>query len=216
MPSAALRATVPSSSPVYDLVNAYPGAGPRTILTPTTDPNIDVLTCACTQVVNENSFMLRLDQHFSSRTTGFMRFNYDRSVDTQPASTVATNLEQRVAAPVNGVLELLHIFTPSLANEAKFGFNRSTDNTYYLSETGSPTRSRFPPASAPGFGNLNYDYTTIYVGNSFSGIDNLTWSLTAGRPSKPEQSPPHSIEPALRRTRNRYIRQRSKRWQRTR
>ena len=49
--------------------------------------------------------MLRIDQHFSARTTGFMRFNYDRSVNTQPVSTSATDLQQRVATPVNGVLE---------------------------------------------------------------------------------------------------------------
>jgi hypothetical protein len=176
VPSAALRATVLPSSPVYTIINAYPTAGPKAIQTPTSDPNIDILTCACTQVVNENSAMLRLDHHFSSRTTGFMRFNYDRSVDTQPASTSATNPEQRVAAPVNGVIELLHIFSPSLANEAKFGFNRSTDNTYYLSDTGSVYQIAVSSANVgPGFGNLNYDYTTIYVGNSFSGIDNLTW-----------------------------------------
>ncbi len=177
VPSAALRATVPSSSPVYGLINAYPTAGPKAFLTPTSDPNIDILTCACTQVVDENSAMLRLDQHFSAKTTGFMRFNYDRSVDTQPASTSATNPEQRVATPVSGVLELLRIFSPSLANEAKFGFNRSTDNTYYLSQTGSAYQIAISSADAgPGFGNLNYDYTTIYVGNSFSGIDNLTWT----------------------------------------
>ena len=95
VPSAAFKATVPSSSPVYGIVNAYPGAGPKTFLTPYTpandpgDPyyaNYDLLTCSCTQVVNENSAMLRLDQHFSAKTTGFMRFNYDRSVNTQPVS----------------------------------------------------------------------------------------------------------------------------------
>jgi len=176
VPSAALRATVPSSSPVFALINAYPTAGPNAVLTPTTDPNIDALTCACTQVVDENSAMLRLDRRFSSKTTGFLRFSYDRSVDTQPASASATNPEQRVATPVNGVLELLHIFTPTLANEAKFGFNRSTDNTYYLSQTGSAYQVAISGADVGnGFGNLNYDYTTVYVGNSFSGIDNLTW-----------------------------------------
>src|ERR1700723_829329 len=90
------------------------------------DPNIDLLTCSCTQVVNENSAMLRLDHHFSARTTGFLRFNYDRSVDTQPVSAAATDLQQRVTTPVNGVLELLHIFSPTLTNEAKFGYNRAT------------------------------------------------------------------------------------------
>jgi hypothetical protein len=29
--------------------------------------------------------------------------------------------------------------------------------------------------AGPGFGDLNYDYNTIYVGNTFAGIDNLTW-----------------------------------------
>ena len=35
-PSAAFKATIPTSSPVYPIVNAYPGAGPKTFLTPYT------------------------------------------------------------------------------------------------------------------------------------------------------------------------------------
>src|ERR1700691_379917 len=84
VPSAALIATVPTSSPVYAIIHSFPGAGPRTILTPWTpatdpgDPNFpdyDLLTCSCTQAVNENSAMVRLDQHFTPETTAFMRFN---------------------------------------------------------------------------------------------------------------------------------------------
>ena len=176
VPSAALIATVPNSSPVYGIMHAFPGAGPRTILAPTSDPNIDLLTCSCTQVVDENSAMLRLDHHFSAKTTAFMRFNYDRSVDTQPLSAAATDLEQRVSTPVNGVLELLHIFTPSLANEATFGFNRSTDNTYNYSDTGSTYQIAIAAGPGPGFVTENYNYNGIYVGNTFSGIDNLTWT----------------------------------------
>ncbi|HTZ59874.1 MAG TPA: TonB-dependent receptor [Acidobacteriaceae bacterium] len=184
VPSAAFKATVPASSPVSSIINAYPGAGPRTFLTPYTpasdpgDPHYadyDLLTCSCTQVVNENSAMLRLDQHFTARTTAFMRFNYDRSVDTQPVSSAATNLEDRVSAPVNGALELLHIFGAYLTNEAEFGFNRSTDNTYNSSPTGSIYQIAISAGPGPGFGNQNYNYDSIYVGNTFAGIDNLTW-----------------------------------------
>jgi hypothetical protein len=184
VPSAALIATVPTSSPVYGIMHAFPGAGPNTILTPWTpatdlgDPNFadyDLLTCSCTQVVNENSAMLRLDQHFSANTTGFMRFNYDRSVDTQPVSAAATDLQQRVSAPVNGALELLHIFSPTLVNEAKFGFNRATSNTYNLNKTGTIYQIAIATGPGPGFITQNYDYSSIYVGNSFSWIDNLTW-----------------------------------------
>jgi len=184
VPSAALIATVPTSSPIYGIINAFPSAGPRTILTPWTpandpgDPNYadyDLLTCSCTQVVNENSSMLRLDQHFTSNTTGFMRFNYDRSVDTQPVSASATDLQQRVSTPVNGALELLHIFNPNLVNESKFGFNRATSNTYNYGETGIAYEIAISTGPGPGFITENYDYNSIYVGNSFSGIDNLTW-----------------------------------------
>ena len=184
VPSAALIARVPTSSPIYGIISAFPGAGPRTILTPWTpvndpgDPNYadyDLLTCSCVQVVNENSLMLRVDQHFSAKTTGFMRFNYDRSVDTQPLSAAATDLQQRVSTPVNGALELLHIFSPNLVNEAKFGFNRATSNTYNLNDTGILYQIAISTGPGPGFITQNYDYGSIYVGNSFSWLDNLTW-----------------------------------------
>ena len=184
VPSAALIATVPTSSPVYAIIHSFPGAGPRTILTPWTpatdpgDPNFadyDLLTCSCTQAVNENSAMVRLDQHFTPATTAFVRFNYDRSVDTQPVSAAATDLQQRVSAPVNGAIELLHIFSSSLVNEAKFGFDRATSNTYNYGKNGTFYEVVVATGPGPGFITQNYDYDSIYVGNSFSGIDNLTW-----------------------------------------
>ena len=104
-----------------------------------------------------------------------MRFNYDRSVDTQPLSAAATDLQQRVSTPVNGALELLHIFSPNLVNEAKFGFNRATSNTYNLNKTGILYQIAIATGPGPGFITQNYDYDSIYVGNSFSWIDNLTW-----------------------------------------
>jgi hypothetical protein len=184
VPSPSLIATVPTSSPVYGIIHAFPGAGPNTILTPWTpasdpnDPNYtdyDLLTCACAQVVNESSAMIRLDQHFSPQTTAFVRFNFDRSVNTQPLSAAATDLQQRVSAPVNGALELLHIFSPTLVNEAKFGFNRATSNTYNLGKNGTIYEIAIATGPAPGFITQNYDYSSIYVGNSFSWLDNLTW-----------------------------------------
>jgi hypothetical protein len=137
VPSESLKATVPSTSPVYAIINGFPGAGPKRFLTawtPATDPgdpnymDYDLLTCECTQVVNENSIMLRLDQRFTTKTTGFMRLSYDRSVNTQPLSAAATDLQQKVSAPANGALELLHVFNPHLVNVVMGGLNRSTDN----------------------------------------------------------------------------------------
>jgi hypothetical protein len=127
-------------------------------------------------VVNEGSGMLRLDQHFSEKTTGFIRFNYDRSVDTQPLSAAATDLQQKVSAPVNGELELMHVFNPHLVNEVEFGFNRSTDNQYNYSDSGIAYQIAISTGPGPGFVTENYNYASIYVGNSFSWLDNLTWA----------------------------------------
>ena len=172
VPSPTYRATVPNSSPIYAIMNGYPVAGPRTILIPglNEDPNIDELVCACQQVVNESSAIMRLDQHFSTRTTGFMRFNYDRSVNTQPFAVTASDLQQSVSSPVNGALELLHVFNPNLVNETEFGFNRSTSNSYNLSQT-----DNIYQIVATGLSTQNYNRVSIDVGNSFSYIDNLTW-----------------------------------------
>ena len=73
------------------------------------------------------------------------------------------------------MLELLHIFSPNLTNEVKFGYNRATSNTYNSSRTGSIYQIAISTGPGPGFGAQNYDYNSIYVGNTFSGIDNLTW-----------------------------------------
>ncbi|HEY1808546.1 MAG TPA: TonB-dependent receptor [Acidobacteriaceae bacterium] len=185
VPSPSLIARVPSNSPVYAIIHGYPGAGPKTILTPWTPSNdpgdthygdYDLLTCACEQVVNEGSAMIRVDQHFTENTTGFVRFNYDRSVDTQPLSAAATDLQQKVSAPVNGELELLHFFNPHLANEARAAFNRSTDNQYNYSDSGIIYQIAISTGPGPGFVTENYNYTSVYVGNSFSGKDDLTWA----------------------------------------
>jgi len=187
VPSASLKASVPGSSPVYAIINGFPGAGPKRILTPWTaandpgDPNFmdyDLLTCECEQVVNEASALIRLDQHFTQNTTAFLRFSYDRSVDTQPLSASATDLQQKVSAPVNGVVELLHIFNTHLVNEAEAGFNRSTDNQYNYSDSGIMYQVVVAGGPGPGFVTENYNYASVYVGNSFSGIDNLTWVHT--------------------------------------
>ena len=74
------------------------------------------------------------------------------------------------SAPVNGAIELLHVFSPNLVNEAKFGFNRGTAITTDINHTGIPYA-----VSVSGFTTLNNNRISKGMGNSFSEIDNLTW-----------------------------------------
>ena len=126
--------------------------------------------------------MLRLDQRFTEKTTAFLRFNIDRAVNTQPLASSGQYLEDRqqlTSAPVNGAIELMHIFSPTLINEAKFGFNRGTAITTDINQSGIPY-----VVSVSGFTNLNNNRVSKGIGNSFSEIDNVTW-IKVDTPSKP-------------------------------
>ncbi|QNI32557.1 TonB-dependent receptor [Alloacidobacterium dinghuense] len=169
VPSSAFRTQVLADSPELEpIVNAYPLG-----TAPTSDPNIDQFSSEGTQAVNENSAMIRLDQRFTEKTTAYVRFNYDRAVNTQPLASSGNYLEdlqQLTSTPVNGAIELLHIFNPNLVEEFKFGYNRGTADTDDLNHTGIPYA-----VSVSGFTTLNNNRFSTGVGNSFSWIDNLTW-----------------------------------------
>jgi hypothetical protein len=170
VPSDAFRAQVAADSPVLvPILNAYPEGQ-----TATSNPDVAQFASEGRQVVNENSAMIRLDHAFSEKTTAYVRFNIDRSVNTQPLASSGNYLadrQQLTSAPVNGGIELLHIFSSSLVNEAKFGFNRGTADTTDINQTGSP----YTFAVSGAFTTLNNNKVSTGVGNSFSEIDNLTW-----------------------------------------
>jgi len=179
VPSASFRAQVAAQSPVLiPIINAYPVGQ-----APTSSPDVDQFTNEGTQIVTENSEMLRLDQRFTEKTTAFVRFNIDRAVNTQPLASSGQYLadrQQLTSAPVNGGIELLHVFSPTLVNEFKFGFNRGTANTTDINVTGIPyvvavSGGVIGGIPYPGFTNLNNNRFSTGVGNSFSEIDNLTW-----------------------------------------
>jgi hypothetical protein len=170
VPTQAFRAQVATDSPaLVPILNAYPEGQ-----TSTSNPEIAQFASEGRQVVNENSAMFRLDQRFSEKTTAFLRFNIDRAVNTQPLASSGNYLadrQQLTSAPVNGGVELLHIFSPTLVNEAKFGLNRGTADTTDINQTGLP----YTFAVSGAFTTLNNNKVSTGVGNSFSEIDNLTW-----------------------------------------
>jgi hypothetical protein len=126
-----------------------------------------------TQNVNEDSGMARFDYRFSDKTTAFARvniYNAENNVPLASSSQYLNGTTDSTSAPVNSEIELLHIFSPTLVNEAKFGFNRSTANSANLSQTGS-----IYAFSIPGFTSLNNNRVNIGAANSFSELDNVTW-----------------------------------------
>ena len=82
------------------------------------------------------------------------------------------NKRRLTSSPVNSVISLSHVFSPTLLNETKFGFNRGTTNATFLNETGT-----LYAISVAGLTSLNNGRISTGVGNTFSGIDDLTWVM---------------------------------------
>ncbi len=163
--AAQVAATNPALAPI---VAAYPTRG----LTPyATD--VDQFSGSGRQLDHEDSAMLRLDQHFSEADTAYLRFSFDAAYSDVPADSL-NDRTLTTSRPVNGELEELHIFSPRLVNEAKFGFNRSTVFTTNQGLSNLPNS-----IAVAGFTTLSNNEFTTGVGNSFSGIDNLTMVRSA-------------------------------------
>jgi len=168
VPSDAFRAQVSAESPeLVPILNAYPRG--QTLIS----PDIARFVGEGRQIVHEDSGMFRLDHRFSDTTTLFARANIDSAVSNAPFGSSGAFLEdtqELTSSPVNAGIELLHIFSPTLLNEVKFGFNRSTANTLDINHT-----NLLYAVAVSGFTTLNNNRASIGAGNTFSGIDNATW-----------------------------------------
>src|SRR5579871_6167150 len=119
VPSPAFLAQASQTSPaLLPILKAYPAG-----TSPTSQPNVWNYASLGRQIDNEDSGMVRLDYHSSDRTTAFARFNSDEAFETTPTGNL-TALSIFDTKFNNGEVELLHVFTPTLVNEFKFGINQ--------------------------------------------------------------------------------------------
>ena len=164
VPSPAFVAQAEAQSPaVAPVLAAYPKG-----TSPTANPQVWNYVAGANQVDNEDSGMVRLDQHFSERTTAFVRFSADEAVYTIPAG--ALNALARTDTKLkNGVAELFHVFSPTLVNEAKFGINQDIYHTANLSPLDFS-------ASVSNLSSLTADSSTDGEGTTFSYLDDVTWA----------------------------------------
>jgi Carboxypeptidase regulatory-like domain len=165
VPNDALRTKILATSPALaPIVNGFPH-GQRSY-----DANTDIFVGEGSQIVNEDSGMFRIDHRFSEKTTAFIRANIDEARSNVPLGTnnYLNDQTQSTSSPVNSVIELLHVFSPALVNEVKFGFNRSTAINTNVNTTGLVYAVSSP------FTALSNNRVSSGVGNSYSWLDNLT------------------------------------------
>lgn len=201
-PSAAAKAAaLPVVQPMFD---AFHGPGAVIIPGASTDPNFDIYQLLAKNTVNENSSGLRLDFHPNSMNSVYVRFFRDQANTVQPQSVSGRVLIIRTT-PQNGVLSWQSILSPTMINEAKFGFNEAltrgigsapvvngVDTSLIAINFGSAAPNSGIPgqgtstgsAVAGGLVRLNSQangHGAPYTPWSLSYIDNLSW--THGRHS---------------------------------
>ena len=112
VPSPSFTAQAQALSPaVAPVVAAYPKGS-----SPTSNPQVWNYVAGGNQVDNEDSGMIRIDRRFSDKTTAFLRYSADEADYAIPAG-VLNVLAKTGTRLKNGVVELLHVFSPSLLNE---------------------------------------------------------------------------------------------------
>jgi len=167
VPNAQARSLVLSQSPALEpIVNAYPlGNGPIS------STGVEQRTGAGRLTDTEYSETIRLDHRFSDATTAYARFSYDDAQTIAPLG-VLTDRQLSSEKPLNGLFELLHVFSPTLVNEFKFGTNQMVSHTYNLTEVPYTV-------NVSGFSPLNTSESTNQDGRTFGWLDNV--SLVRGR-----------------------------------
>jgi hypothetical protein len=163
VPSPSFIAQAEQTSPALTpILQAFPaGTSPSTT-------NVWNYVALGRQIDNEDSGMIRFDYHFSDKTTAFARFNSDEAYETTPTGNL-TALTLFDTKANSGEVELLHVFTPSLINEFKFGINQN----FYHNGTLSPLPYT---VSVSGFSSIAGDTTSDNPSKSISFIDDWTWS----------------------------------------
>jgi Carboxypeptidase regulatory-like domain/TonB dependent receptor len=135
---------------------------------PTSKPNVWTYDALGRQIDNEDSGMIRLDYHLSDQTTSFVRFNSDQAFETTPTGNL-TALTLYDTKANSGVFELLHVFSPTLVSEFKFGVNQN----FYHSGTSSPLPYTF---SVSGFSSFAGNTTSDNPSKTISFLDDWSWS----------------------------------------
>ncbi len=144
--------------------------------------------------IDDDQGILHIDHNFSAKDTLSFVYLIDDNRTTYP-------LPQPISSPLGGAnstdfrnqittLTWIHIFSPALTNEFRFGYNRTSTHQAIPSDTTSPAALGFTnvnpddPAgvSPPVFFTPNFDLGSSVQGptrlndNTFQWADNFTWT----------------------------------------
>jgi hypothetical protein len=196
-PSALARSQ--AADAVKPLIDAFHAPGAFILQGATADPLVDIYQLQAKNLVNEDSFGIRLDFRLSSNHSLYTRFFRDQGKNFQPQSVSGRELQVRTW-PQNGVIALQSTLSARIINEVKFGYNGALTRGFgvvpqfvngldtsqlSVNVTGSASNSGIPGqgattgvAVAGALVRLNSQANgrgSPYTPWTLSYIDNLTW-----------------------------------------
>ena len=176
VPNAAFRASVLATSPVLKpFLDSWPiGQTPFDSLT-------DEWTSVGLNANREDSGAIRIDHSFTDKTSMFGRFNIDDVSITSPLDTLG-GVDAPVVRPSNLVIQLTHVFSPTVVNEVRGGFNRSAMHHYQYGTSPLSTangEAGYVGVSVSGFDSPSTNSLDTEVGTTIDGYDDL--SIVRGR-----------------------------------
>jgi len=124
----------------------------------------------------EDGGMFRLDHTFTDRTSIFARLNIDDANTSSPLDTLGGR-DNPLIRPSNYVVQLTHIFSPTIINELRGGINRSALHHYQNGTCPQSTANGLPGtacASVPPFDSPSDSQLDEEVGTTIDGYDDVT------------------------------------------
>ena len=187
------KSLVPSTSAIFPLLAAFPTdpfsiASEQPQSAPTVaNPNpVSILQQTVTVVgsnkINEDFGAIRLDYHINDRFSMYARYNRDQGVSSQVQDASLSRFGQ-VEVPQNGVLAVNQVWTPTIFNETKFGYNGAKMRVQGFagpSPNADLSRARLAIAGLTNVGSLislSSSFNGVgapYTAQSYSYIDNLS------------------------------------------
>jgi hypothetical protein len=174
VPSDSFRAAALAQSPqIAPLVNAYPRG------TVPVSADVSQVTTAAAQSIREDSGLIRFDYQFNESNTFFARYDIDQAQLQTPKGNL-TDHTTTVAAPMNGTIQFLHLFSPEMFDQLELGINRirsvATTASLLYNSTGILTS-----LTIPGFETLNSYAVKVSAPTTGSLVDH--WGLLKGKHS---------------------------------
>jgi carboxypeptidase family protein len=114
----------------------------------------DTVQRQATNIVDENSFALRLDYKFNQKHSTYFRFFRDQANNSQPEGVTGRQVNIR-SLPQNGMWALQSVLQPTLLNEFKIGYNGALSRINGV---------------APAFNGLDLSSLSLNIAGSVAGF----------------------------------------------